>query len=136
MPRQEEFRPGFRISKLDVGVLIVGILMSALVGRSDEWLGLAVAFTVAHFFLFCNILRMSRPYELIWAVLFVLLAGSTVLQAVPLWTHTFSAMLICTLVFAVAELRKPSYHGAFWKFVNPNLPQWWATNIEHPSGPG
>jgi hypothetical protein len=131
MPSQEEFRPGFRLSEFDVGVLIVGILMSVIVGRSDDWLGFAVTFTAAHFFLFCNVLRMSRPFELIWAALFVLMAASTILLGVPTWSNTFLALLLCTFVLACIEIRKPSYHGVCWKIVNPNLPQWWATNMEH-----
>jgi hypothetical protein len=130
MPGHEEFRPGFRLSEFDVGVLIVGILVSVIVGRSDDWLGLAVAFTVAHFFLFCNVLRMSRSYELIWAALFLLLAASTILQGVPTWSNTFLAMLLCTFVLAGVAIRKPSYHGVCWRIVNPNLPQWWAANTE------
>ena len=130
MPSQDEFHPGFRLSEFDVGVLIVGISLSVIVGRTDEWLGFAVAFTVAHFFLFCNVLRMSRPYELTWAALFVLMAASTILRDFPLWSHTFWVMLLCTFIFGALEMRKPSYHGVCWRFVNPNLPQWWATNMD------
>jgi hypothetical protein len=130
MPSPEEFHPGFRISEIDVGVLIAGVLVSVVVGRSDDWLGFAVAFTLAHFFLFCNVLRMSRSYELTWATLFVLLSASTLLQGMPTWTNTFLAMLVCTFVVAGLEIGKPSYHGVCWRLVNPNLPHWWATNVE------
>ena len=130
MPNQEDFRPGFRLSGFDVGVLIVGILLAVIVGRGENWLGVVVAFTVAHFFLFCNVLRMSRAYELTWTALFVLMAASTILRGFPLWRHTFSAMLLCTCILTALEMRKASYHGICWRFINPNLPQWWATNID------
>jgi hypothetical protein len=28
-------------------------------------------------------------------------------------------------VLVIFEMRKPSYHGVFWRRVNPNLRQWW-----------
>lgn len=126
MTNRELFRPGFRLSKVDVGVLITGTLGSVLAARFEPPLGAAVAFTVAHFFLFCNVLRMARSLELIWAAFFVLLAGSAILQNIPLWSHTFAAMLVITFILAVLQLRKPSYHGVFWQRINPQLPQWWA----------
>jgi uncharacterized RDD family membrane protein YckC len=66
---------------------------------------------------------MSRPLELVWAALFVLLAASTILAGSPPWTHTLSAMLAVTAVLAVVQVLRPSYHGVFWRRLNPNLPQ-------------
>ena len=124
----EAFRPGFRISEIDVGVLILAALGSALLARFDESLAVATAFTVAHFFLFCNVLRMSRPPELAWAALFVALAASTILLGMPGWTQTFVVMLAATAVLAGVHALRPSYHGAFWRQINPNLPDWWKKN--------
>ncbi len=103
-----DFRPGFRLSEIDVGVLMLGVLASGLLARFDESFAVALLFTLAHFFLFCNVLRMSRSLELVWALLFVLLAASTIL--------------------AVVQVLRSSYHGVFWRQLNPNLPQWWAVN--------
>jgi hypothetical protein len=128
METAANFRPGFRLSEVDVGVVIVGILMSVLLGRLDDMLGVATLFTVAHFFLFCNVLRMNRPLELIWSVLFVLLAGSTVLVGVPAWSLTLVLMLSVTAVFAVIQVLLPSYHGVLWRKINPNLLRWWEVN--------
>ena len=123
-----DFRPGFRLSEIDVGVLILGILASVLLARFDEPFAVALLFTLAHFFLFCNVLRMSRPLELVWAALFVLLAVSTILIGFPPWSYTLSAMLAVTAILAVVQVLRPSYHGVFWRQLNPNLPQWWAAN--------
>ena len=123
-----DFRPGFRLSEIDVGVLMLGILASVLLARFDESLAVALLFTLAHFFLFCNVLRMSRPLELVWAALFVLLAASTILIGFPPWNYTLSAMLAVTAIFAVVQVLRSSYHGVFWRQLNPNLPQWWAVN--------
>ncbi len=58
---ERKFQPGFRLSGLDVIVLVVGGVASAYAMTVDRWFGIAIAFVVLHFFLFCNVLRMSRP---------------------------------------------------------------------------
>jgi hypothetical protein len=116
-------QPGFRLSKMDVGILIAGIGASVLLARLDERLGVALLFTLAHFFLFCNVLRIGRPLELIWAVLFVLLAGSTFHLGEPPWKYTLAVILVVTLVLALIQVLRPSYHGVLWRQINPNLKQ-------------
>jgi hypothetical protein len=123
------FRPGFRISEIDVGILILGILGSYIMARIEEPLGILVVFTVAHFFLFCNVVRMDRPLELIWAALFVLLAASTMIIGVPAWSNTFTIMLTVTAFLVFMQVRRPSYHGVFWRQLNPGLEQWWESNL-------
>ena len=125
MRRTLKFQPGFRLSEMDVGIVMLGICSSVLLARLDERLGVASLFVLAHFFLFCNVLRMSRPLELIWAVLFVLLAGSTFYFGLPPWHYTLIAMLVVTLILAFVQILQPSYHGVVWRKFNPNLKQWW-----------
>lgn len=124
-----KFQPGFRLSELDVGIIILGVCAAVLLARLDQRLGLAVFFVLAHFFLFCNVLRMSRPLELIWAALFVLLAGSTLYFDYPPWNYTVVTMLVVTLILAFVQILQPSYHGVFWRKLNPNLEQWWAARV-------
>lgn len=123
-----EFRPGFRLSEIDVGVLILGVVVSVPLARLDEFFAIALLFALGHFFLFCNVLRMMRPLEVAWAVLFVVLAASTVRTGFPTWGYTLSAMLAVTAILAAVQIALPSYHGVFWRRVNPGLPQWWAEN--------
>ena len=125
MRRTLKFQPGFRLSEMDVGILMLGICSSVLLARLDERLGVALLFVLAHFFLFCNMLRMSRPLELIWAVLFVLLAGSTFTFGLPSWNYILIAILVVTLILAFIQILLPSYHGVLWRKINPNLEQWW-----------
>lgn len=131
MTTTANFRPGFRISEIDVGILILGTIGSYIMGRIEDALGVLVIFTVAHFFLFCNVVRMDRTLELIWAAFFILLAAGTMLIGVPTWSHTFSIVLTVTAVFVVIQVRRPSYHGVFWRQLNPDLPQWWSINREY-----
>ena len=125
MKKKNTFDPGIRLSIFDMAVLVLGAAGGVAVGKFDAALGFAVAFTVAYFFLFCNLIRMARPLELVWALLFAVLSSCTVLINIPTWTQTFSAAFLHTLVLVAIQLRSPSYHGIFWKQLNPGLPNWW-----------
>lgn len=122
----DTFSPGFRISKLDVLVLIAGGVGSIVLGSWDVHGGCIVAFVVGHFFLFCNILRMSRPLELIWAAVFSTLAGIAIASGAIAWPIVFIGAGVLTLLLGIIEMRRPSYHGVGWKRLNPDLPRWWA----------
>lgn len=120
-----KFQPGFRLSAFDGVVLLAGGGASAYAMTIDRWFGFAIAFVVLHFFLFCNVLRMSRPLELIWAVVFAATAVLRVTFDLLPWPWVFAIALIVTLVLAFVETRRTSYHGVGWQWLNPNLPEWW-----------
>ena len=123
-----EFSPGFRLSCVDVVVLALGAGGTILVAPTLPWLGIAIAFTVGHFFLFCNVIRMDRSLELVWAAIFAVLAASTILTGFPAWPATLGVSFLATVILVALQTRKPSYHGIFWRRINPRLPQWWETN--------
>ena len=91
----------------------------------DRWFGFAIAFVVLHFFLFCNVLRMSRPLELIWAGIFAGLAIATISFGLLSWPAVFATSGGVTVMVAVMEALRPSYHGVCWQKLNPRLPEWW-----------
>ena len=127
------FAPGFRISTLDVLILIVG--SAAAIGLALEvwWWGYIVAMVVGHFFLFCNVFRISRILELAWAAAFIGLAGGTIAANWPSWTATTVAALFITTTLIAVEVCRPSYHGVGWERINPNLKAWWEANHGLPS---
>jgi hypothetical protein len=118
------FQPGFRLSATDVVILIIGTGAAAYVFTIDRWFGVAIAFIVLHFFFFCNILRMSRLLELIWAGAFAGLAFATFAFGLP-WPGVFGIATGLTALFAGLHAKHPSYHGVGWKKLNPRLPEWW-----------
>jgi len=123
------FAPGFRFSRIDGIVLVATVIaVPVLASQTGLW-GLVVAFVVGHFFLFCNIVRMARPLELTWAAVFLALAGPTVAYDVPGWAITAGVSLLTTIVLVLIEMRKPSYHGAGWRWVNPGLQKWWEMHV-------
>ena len=123
--QKRPFSPGFRLSLVDIAVLLVGTIVAVALSFVLPWLAFVIAFVVGHFFLFCNIVRMARPLELIWAGVFVMLAGATVILESPGWLVTACASLVVTSVVVIIQARKPSYHGAGWQWINPGLPAWW-----------
>lgn len=122
---QMAFAPGFRLSAVDVFVLVAATLAAIILSMYVWWWGFVTVFVLAHFFLFCNVVRMARPLELVWAGVFVALAGATVAFETPSWLVTTLASLLVTVVVVVTESRKPSYHGMGWQRINPGLLAWW-----------
>ena len=122
------FNPGFRISVFDMLVLGVGIVGALVVSNKIGWAGLAIGFVLLHFFLFCNVFRISRTSELVWAAAFLTLAVSTVQTELPGWKPTFTIALFLSSTLIWIETKREYYHGIFWKKLNPGLPQWWKSN--------
>ena len=123
-----QFKPGFRLSKLDIGVLILGCLGAYYYAKSNLLISFILVFVVGHFFLFCNVVRMSRVPELIWAVSFLSMTICSVVFQLFTPETVFSLSLLITSILIYFELRKPSYHGLFWKKFNPDLPEWFKNN--------
>ena len=122
---QAAFAPGFRLSVADVIVLVGGTVATIVLSMIVWWWGFVIAYVLAHFFLYCNVVRMARPLELVWAGVFVVLAGATVAFETPGWLVTVLVSLLVTVLVVVVEMRKPSYHGVGWQRINPHLPKWW-----------
>lgn len=121
----DKFAPGFRLSALDAIVIVTGVVAALALAAIEPWWGFAVGFVVAHFFLFCNVVRMARPLELAWAGTFLALAAATMALDVPGWPVTTLVSLAVTLAVVVIQMRRPSYHGVGWRRINPGLRAWW-----------
>ncbi|MHC4247500.1 MAG: hypothetical protein ACYS9X_00075 [Planctomycetota bacterium] len=120
-----ELSPGFRLSSIDLCVLALGLAGAAAAAIVSCLAGLVVACVVGHFFLFCNVFRVSRPLELAWAMVFLASAGGTILWRMPGWTATVAVTVGATIAVILVEMRRPSYHGVGWRRINPTLPEWW-----------
>ena len=120
----KEFKPGFRLSILDVFVLVAGLSGAWYLRDISTEFSSVLLFVVGHFFYFCNLSRMSRIPELIWGACFVTIYGGGVFYGIVTVIEAFVISFIITLVLTVLEVRKPSYHGVFWSKVNPNLKTW------------
>jgi hypothetical protein len=121
--KQQAFAPGFRLSRVDAIVIAGGAAGAIALSMFEWWWGFVVAFVLGHFFLFCNVVRMARPLELIWGAVFVALAAATISLGAPGWPATALLSLAVTAIVVVVEMRKPSYHGVGWQWINPGLPE-------------
>ncbi len=119
-----QFDPGFRMSLVDAAVLIFAALVLVFAPH-DTPIPHVAAFVVAHFFLFCNVVRLARALELIWAAVIIALAASTIALGTHGWLVTYTTSLALTIVVVAIEMRKPSYHGVGWRWINPGLRDWW-----------
>jgi hypothetical protein len=122
---KDDFQPGFRLSVRDVVVIVLGIAAASYLWTIEPWWGFIVAFVIAHFFLFCNVVRMARPLELTWTAVFLAFASATLLTEAPGWPITTAVSLAVTFVVVALQLRRPSYHGIGWQRINPSLRAWW-----------
>src|SRR5262249_15844100 len=105
------FNPGFRMSTFDALVLLLGAIGSAVLYCYVGWAGMLIAFVTGHFFLFCNVLRVARPLELVWAAIFVMMSATTILLQSPGWPISLGLSLTTTVAVIVISLCRPSYHG-------------------------
>lgn len=119
------FSPGFRCSFLDVVVLIAGAAGCVAMLSIDGRIAFIIGFTIGHFFLFCNVFRISRTLELAWAAVFVTLCSASFQWGQPPWMATAGMSFAITCLVIMLELPKPSYHGIGWRKINPRLPEWW-----------
>jgi hypothetical protein len=124
-----QFAPGFRIFVQDWIVLLIGIGLFFGLLKKYEIVSLVIAFVTGHFFLFCNVFRISRGLEFIWAGVFIAFSGPTIVDGFPNWSATIIISLGTTIAVVVYEMKKPSYHGIFWQQINPGLKAWWDSNL-------
>jgi hypothetical protein len=131
MPPARQFRPGFRFSGFDAVILLAGALGAWLVSSQAPAFALVIGIVVGHFFLFCNVFRIPRRPELIWAAVFLGLALPTLTTGLPSWPVTLLLTLSTSATLIALETRRPSYHGIGWKRFNPGLREWWEAQDGH-----
>ena len=119
--------PGFRFNLIDLGLIaavvaVTFVLRCVAPGSHLVWLPPYVGLS---FFLFCNVFRISRGLELVWSGVFLSLAACSMVVSMPAWPVTCLLSLFVTVIVVAVEMRKPSYHGAWWQRINPGLQEWW-----------
>jgi len=124
-----EFEPGFRFSFRDAIVLVVGFLSSFALINTYWPVSFIIAVALGHFFLFCNVFRISRRLEFIWSGIFITLSGATILTEFPGWLATMAISFSATIEVIAYEMKYPSYHGVGWEKINPKLKSWWDSNL-------
>ena len=112
---------GFQLKPPDI--LSIGVFTAAIAAlwhwENPLWWLLAIA--AGHFFLFCNVFRIIRRRELIWAALFILNTGAWLWFERLTWAHVLGCQLPITIFLILADMRAPGYHGILANRLNPRL---------------
>ncbi|HWE97676.1 MAG TPA: hypothetical protein VG269_27220 [Tepidisphaeraceae bacterium] len=108
--------PGFRFSRTDGAVILGGALMTWLAWGFLGTFALVFVIVLAHFFLFCNVVRMRRPYELFWAAVFVINTLLWSLSGDLNWWRVLAVQIPVTLVLIAMEIASDRYHGVGYKW--------------------
>ncbi len=112
---------GFRFYATDAAVILAALGCVVALKRQGSPLWWMLMTVVGHFFLFCNVVRLRRRFEITWALLFILNIG--------LWSafdqlgcsRVLSCQVPATAVLLAAELRSVRYHGIFARRLNTRL---------------
>lgn len=105
-------RRGFRLSLQDVIVIAICIATTALFHDYGQLVWL-FPITLGHFFLFCNVFRVCRRLEFMWAIMFV--ANVTIFATSGWfgWATILAVQTPVTVTVIAIEIRSSRYHGVF-----------------------
>lgn len=106
-------REGFRFSRADALVLVAGAALTFALWPTLGSYALLVPVALGHFFLFCNVFRVRRGVELLWAGVFLANFAAWGLLGRFSWARVLLTQLPVTLAILVVEVRHPRYHGIF-----------------------
>ena len=123
---------GFRFSITDAIVLVIAGATTLELSRRDNALTWLPAVVVCHFFLFCNVFRLRRNYELFWALFFLLNVGFWMSRlSLEAWPPLLTQLPV-TVALLMAEIRSPNYHGILARKYNPRLAEYLAARKRTP----
>lgn len=123
-------RYGFRLSCADVVVLLSAAIGFWLLRRFEMPLAWVLPCVVLHFFLFCNVFRVRRNYELLWAVVFLINVGWHLSQAeLGVWPSLLLQLPV-TVAVILAEMVSRAYHGIGARRLNRQLDDYLANRAK------
>jgi len=80
-----------------------------------------IAIVVGHLFVFCNVVRIRRWFELVWAGFFCLAILIWIgLRLIPGWLVVLSSIALASALILI-EVRSARYHGILSRHINSNL---------------
>jgi len=112
---------GFQFSRTDAVVIGFFVSSALFFEHFDNPLWWLLVIVAAHFFLFCNVFRVRRFFELWWAGIFIANAGLWLMFEKLVWTNVLACQFPVTAAFILTEMRTAYYHGVFARKINPRL---------------
>ena len=115
--RAQKRAAGFRFSVIDAVAIILCVIGTCLLWPHLYTMSLFFPFVLFHFFLFCNVFRISRPPELIWAAIFIFNVISVLGMKHKMFPYVFWAQLPVTLAVLIYGVMQKDYHGVGYLLV-------------------
>jgi len=112
---------GFRLSSVDIAVILALVPATWMLLQMVGILAWGVPIVFGHFFLFCNVVRIQRWKELVWAGVFLVNAGAWAIGDDFWWAGVLYAQTPVTILLVWSDMRNPRYHGVFARRINPKL---------------
>ncbi|BBM87844.1 hypothetical protein [Candidatus Uabimicrobium amorphum] len=117
LPLTSSKKPGFRLSIVDVVFILFSGVATYIVYPyllSFTWI---IPLVVGHFFLFCNVFRVRRNLELLWAAVF---CGNIIVHFYThfSWTTVLMVQIPATVLVITLQIISPNYRGIFYKWKN------------------
>ena len=110
--------PGFRFWWTDAVAIVACLVVTWLAWQPlGQWV-LIFPITLGHFFLFCNVFRLRRSYEVVWTVIYLLNVIGWWIGGGINWPGVLALQTPVTVAVIVLEMKSTRYHGVFWKKVN------------------
>lgn len=119
LPLTSSKKPGFRISIVDIVFLVFSGIMTYILYPyllSFIWI---IPLVVGHFFLFCNVFRVRRNLELLWAIVF---CGNIIVHFYThfSWKTVLAVQIPTTIIIVIAQILDANYRGIFYKWKKAN----------------
>ncbi len=120
---------GFRFSPTDGFVICAFLAVAGGLWRLGNPLWWLILIAAGHFFLFCNVFRIHRRFELAWAGLFIVNVGAWLWFDSLDWRGVLACQAPVTVVLIGLEMRQSRYHGVLAQRLNPQLGEYLAGRI-------
>jgi hypothetical protein len=117
LPRGRRRTPGFRFSVADGVAIVAAVGAAAALWDAVGAVALLPPVVLGHFFLFCNVFRVRRGYELAWAAVFVVNVAGWCLTGGFTWAGVLLVQTPVTVACVVAEVCGSGYHGVGYVWV-------------------
>ncbi|MBB3208224.1 hypothetical protein FHS27_004051 [Rhodopirellula rubra] len=112
---------GFRLSLVDAFVVLLAAVVTLATIDATGGFSWLLLFVVLHFFLFCNVFRVRRAPELVWAFTFLANCGVWIATGHVDLLGIVGSQCLITLGILINEMRSPNYHGIFARRINSRL---------------
>lgn len=116
---------GFRLSWTDllfIALMGIGAILFRAELGDHVWV---IPIAVGHFFLFCNVFRVRRAYELAWVAVFFVNVAAWAASGRLSWLGVLAAQAPFTLLAIGLEMKSPQYHGIAWRRLNEQRVEEW-----------